>query len=88
MKNFEFRIQNAKRVLNSSFFILHSKFFIPVLLVLLLVAGCSSLRPPADRGAGTASSPASPWTPPANAIPSPAPQTRTDLVMPANFKPG
>jgi len=88
MKNFEFRIQNAKRVLNSSFFIRNSKFFILLLLLLLLVAGCSSLRPPADRGAGTASSPASPWTPPANAVPSPAPQTRTDLVMPANFKPG
>lgn len=57
-------------------------------MAVLLVAGCSSLRPPADRGVGTPASPASPWTPPPNTVPAPTPQSRPDLVMPQNFAPG
>lgn len=56
-----------------------SRFFI-----LLFVLNCVTVPP----NAGTAPTPATPWTPPANAVPAATPQTRTDLVLPPNFAPG
>jgi TolC family type I secretion outer membrane protein len=40
------------------------------------------------RSVGTSQSPATLWTPPANAIPDATPQRAKDLVLPANFTPG
>jgi TolC family type I secretion outer membrane protein len=40
------------------------------------------------RSVGTSQSPATLWTPPANAIPDATPQIPKDLVLPANFTPG
>ena len=84
--NFKFRISNlelrmkARRV--SSFFIRNSKF--EILLLVLLATACASTR----NDVGSAKSPATPWTPPANTVPAATPVSRNDLTLPPNFTPG
>lgn len=53
-------------------------------VLIALLTGCASMH----RSVGTSQSPATLWTPPANAIPPPTPQIPKDLVLPANFTPG
>lgn len=58
----------------------------------LLLAGCSTLhnidvRAPEHVDVSTSSSPAQPWTPPANAVPAPKPSERSS-VLPPNITPG
>ncbi len=59
---------------------------------LLLAASCASIRDignvtdPAAHGVGIAATPASPWSPPTNAIPPPVPRP-TDLVLPPSGAP-
>jgi TolC family type I secretion outer membrane protein len=62
------------------------------LSALLLAASCASIHDigritdPAVHGAGTPSTPAATWTPPANAVPPPVPRP-TDLVQPPEGAP-
>ncbi len=53
-----------------------------VSLWLILLANC------AIRTVGTSPSPARPWSPPENVLQPATPQSRADLVLPANFTPG
>ncbi|HEY3053188.1 MAG TPA: TolC family protein [Thermoanaerobaculia bacterium] len=53
-------------------------------VLIVLLTGCASMH----HTVGTSTAPATPWTPPANTVPSPTPQTPKDLVLPANFTPG
>jgi outer membrane protein len=76
IKNFKLRIRRGA----SSFLILNSKF----LIFLFVFAGCASTR----NDVGTAKSPATQWTPPANAVPAVTPASRNDLTLPPNFTPG
>jgi outer membrane protein len=79
IKNFELRMKSGTSRA-SSFLILNSKF----LILLLLVTGCASAR----NDVGTAKSPSTQWTPPANAVPAATPASRNDLTLPPNFTPG
>lgn len=84
--NFEVRISNDELRMTSrrpsSFFIRNSTF--EILLFVLLAAACASTR----NDVGTARSPATQWTPPANAVPAATPASRNDLTLPPNFTPG
>ncbi|HEV8660324.1 MAG TPA: TolC family protein [Thermoanaerobaculia bacterium] len=53
-------------------------------VLIALLTSCASMH----RSVGTSQSPATLWTPPANAIPDATPQRAKDLVLPANFTPG
>jgi outer membrane protein len=64
----------------SSFFIRTSKFLIPC----IVATACASSR----SDVGTAKSPSTQWTPPANAVPAATPASRNDLTLPPNFTPG
>jgi len=56
-------------------------------ITLLLAASCASIHDigkvtdPAAHGVGTPSAPSAAWTPPANAVPPPAPRP-SDLALP------
>src|SRR5450432_1396893 len=54
------------------------------LFLILLATACASSR----SDVGTAKSPSTQWTPPANAVPAATPASRNDLTLPPNFTPG
>jgi outer membrane protein len=51
--------------------------------LILFLTGCAT-----HQTVGTSPSPAATWNPPANTLQPATPQSRTDLVLPANFAPG